>query len=84
MAALLWRRGMDEVMLPVLNDENELEFATRLGLLGGDPRQPTFGRGARLVEVGRWGSPVEEWGPAFHFSGNAFRELRLYRWVLPR
>ena len=80
MAALLLRRGMTEVMLPVLNDSTELELATRLGLLAYVARPGTLGRRARLLEMGRWGSPREDWGAAFHFSGNAFRQLRLYRW----
>jgi hypothetical protein len=80
MAALLIRRGMTEVMLPVLNDTTELELATRLGLLGSPQHPGTLGHRAQLVEIGRWGSSQQEWGAAFHFSGNAFRQLRLYRW----
>lgn len=72
---ILQRRGATHLLLPVLRDGASDGLDWRLGL-----RSP--GK-LRLEEIRRWESPLAAWGPAFAYTGNAFRQLVLYRlrWV---
>jgi hypothetical protein len=67
---ILKERGATHVLLPVLNDGAPDGLDRRLGL--------RENHSLELVELRRWASPIASWGPAFAYTGNAFRQLVLY------
>ncbi len=68
---LLHQRGASHLLLPVLRDGAADGLDRRLGLRSSGE--------LRLEEMRRWESPLAAWGPAFAYTGNAFRQLVLYR-----
>jgi hypothetical protein len=71
---ILRERGATHVLLPILSDGAADGLDRRLGLSSSEQLQ--------LAEIRRWMSPLAAWGPAFAYTGNAFRQLVLYqiRW----
>jgi hypothetical protein len=72
---ILRERGATHVLLPILSDGAADGLDRRLGLSSSQRLQ--------LAEIRRWMSPLADWGPAFAYTGNAFRQLVLYqiRWA---
>jgi hypothetical protein len=70
-AEWLAAREATHVLLPVFEEDTRGSLRDRLGLMSDD--------GVDLERIAVYEIPRADWGPAFQYSGHAFRRLFLYR-----